>query len=160
MRAPAETSWTIRPLRPGDGAEMARLHHRAIMATHEDFYSVEQRRSWSFGLQPGQYQVPENGHFDVVEAEDVVIAFRDHTADEVLGLYIDPDWQGRGIGTALMRQAENRMIAMGTTRAKVHASLSAQAFYQHLGYNVIELTEHRSRGGLMLASVRLEKSIG
>jgi ribosomal protein S18 acetylase RimI-like enzyme len=160
MPATAGTPWTIRPLRPGDGADMARLHHRAIMATHEDFYSIDERRSWSSGLDPAQYKVPEHGHFDVVEADAVVIAFRDHVADEVLGLYIDPAWQGRGIGSALMRQAEARMIAMGTTLAKIHAALSSQAFYEKHGYRVTEYTEHRSRGGLLLRSVRLVKSIG
>lgn len=152
-------SWFIRPLRPGDGADMARLHQRAIMATHEDFYSVEQRRSWCFGLDPGQYRVPDGGHFDVVEADAAVIAFCDHIADEVVGLYIDPDWQGRGIGSALMRQAEGRMIALGTMTAKVHAALSSQTFYEKHGYRVTEYTEHRTRGGLMLPSVRLAKSI-
>lgn len=139
---------------------MARLHHRAIMATHENFYSVEQRRSWAFGLEPGQYRVPEGGHFDVVEADDVVVAFCDHSVDEVLGLYIDPNWQGRGIGTALMRQAEARMVAAGGRIARVHSALSSQSFYERLGYDLTERTRHRTRGGLLLDSVRLQKSIG
>lgn len=153
-------TWTIRPMRAGDGGEMMRLHHRAIMATHEDYYSVEQRRSWAFGLEPGQYKVPENGHFDVVEAYDVVIAFCDHTLDEVIGLYIDPAWQGRGIGTALMQQAETRMIAAGSPIAKVHSALSSQSFYERQGFVEAERTQHRTRGGLLLPSVRLQKSIG
>jgi GNAT superfamily N-acetyltransferase len=153
-------TWFIRPLRPGDGGDMARLHHRAIMATHEDFYSLDERKSWAFGLQPGQYKVPENGHFDVVEAEDVVVAFCDHVADEVLGLYVDPGWQGRGIGSALMRQAEGRMIAAGSRLARVHAALSSQAFYERHGYRFIEWTQHQSRGGLVMRGVRLQKSIG
>lgn len=153
-------SWTIRPMQAGDGDDMARLHHRAIMATSETHYSLDQRRSWALGLDPAQYRVPENGYFDVAEADGRVIAFCDHFVDEVIGLYIDPSWQGRGIGSALLRQAEGRMRAQGTRLARVHAALSSQTFYQRHGYVVVEHTEHRSRGGLMLPSVRLEKSIG
>lgn len=139
---------------------MARLHHRAIMATHENFYSLEQLRSWASGLEPDQYKVPENGHFDVVEANDRVVAFCDHIIDEVIGIYIDPAWQGRGIGTALMRQAEGRMVSAGSKFAKVHSALSSQSFYERLGYVMVEASEHRTRGGLVLRSVRLQKPIG
>lgn len=153
-------NWFIRPLRPGDGGEIHRLHHRAIMATHEDFYTLDERKSWAFGLRPDRYLVPEGGHFDVVEAEDVVVAFCDHVADEVMGLYVDPAWQGRGIGAAMMQQAEARMIAAGSRLAKVHASLSAQTFYERRGYSVTEWTQYQSRGGLIMRGVRLQKSIG
>lgn len=130
------------------------------MATSDAFYSLDQRQSWAYGLDPDQYQVPENGHFDVAEADGMVFAFCDHNASEVIGLYIDPSWQGRGIGSALLRQAEARMIVAGTRLARIHSALSSQSFYERHGYVIVERTEHRTRGGLMLPSTRLQKSIG
>ncbi len=152
-------SWTIRPMQAGDGAAMQRLHQRAIMATSDAYYSLEERESWAFGLRPDQYVVPANGWFDVAVADDRVIAFCDHGTDEVIGLYIDPAFQGRGIGSALLEQAERRMRAAGATLARVHSALSSQSFYERHGYRELERTTHRSRGGLMLPSVRLLKQL-
>jgi GNAT superfamily N-acetyltransferase len=147
----------IRPMQAGDSEAMQQLHQRAIMATPDTYYSLDERRSWAFGLQPGQYVTPANGHFDVAVVDDHVVAFCDHGPDEVIGLYIDPDFQGRGIGSALLGQAESRMRGAGTTFAKVHSALSSQGFYERHGYREIERTTHKSRGGLILPSVRLQK---
>ncbi len=155
----ARRDWTIRPLRDGDGAHLMRLHRSAILAIHPDVYTLEELQSWAFGLRGDQYKSPDGGRFEVVEIGGVVVAFRDHTDDEVLGLYVDPAWQGHGMGAELMRLAEERMVARGAARAKVHASLSAQSFYERLGYVVVQRTEHRSRGGLVMASVRMEKEL-
>lgn len=152
-------SWTIRPLRPGDGEAMQRLHHRAIMATSDAYYSLAERESWASGLRSDQYITPANGHFDVAEVDNRVVAFCDHGPDEVIGLYIDPAFQGRGIGSALLDQAEGRMRDAGTTIARVHSALSSQAFYERHGYREVERTTHESRGGLILPSVRLQKPI-
>lgn len=152
-------NWTIRPMQTGDGEAMQRLHQRAIMATSGTHYSLEQRESWAFGLRPEQYVTPANGHFDVVVVDDVIVAFCDHSLDEVIGLYIDPAHQGRGIGSALLSQAEGRMRNAGTTLANVHSALSSQSFYEQHGFRETERTTHRSRGGLIMPSVRLQKQL-
>ena len=152
-------TWTIRPMGLGDGAAMQPLHQRAIMATSDAYYSMEERQSWAFGLRPDQYVAPVGGHFDVVVVDDRIVAFCDHLPDEVIGLYIDPDFQGRGIGGALLGQAERRMREAGTTLAKIHSALSSQSFYERHGYREIERTTHKSRGGMILPSVRLQKQL-
>ena len=152
-------TWTIRPMRPGDGHAMHLLHRRAIMATSDTHYSLAERESWATGLRPDQYVTPANGYFDVVEMDRVVVAFCDHGPDEVIGLYVDPAFQGHGIGSALLNQAEGRMRDAGTTLAKIHAATSSQAFYERHGYREVERTMHKSRGGLMMPSVKLQKPI-
>ena len=152
-------SWTIRPMRPGDGEAMQKLHQRAIMATSDTYYSLEERESWAFGLRPDQYVTPANGYFDVAVADNLVIAFCDHGLDEIIGLYIDPAFQGQGIGSALLGRAESRMRNAGATLAKIHSALSSQAFYERHGYREIERSTHKSRGGMMLPSVRLQKQL-
>lgn len=152
-------TWTIRPMEAGDGAAMQRLHRAAIMATSDTYYSLEERESWAFGLRPDQYVTPANGCFDVAVMDGHVIAFCDHSADEVMGLYIDPAFHGQGIGSVLLAQAERRMRDAGTTLAKVHSALSSQSFYERHGYREVERTTHQSRGGLMLPSVRLLKHL-
>ena len=89
-----------------------------------------------------------------------VVAFCDHGPDEVIGLYVDPAFQGHGIGSALLNQAEGRMRDAGTTLAKIHAATSSQAFYERHGYREVERTMHKSRGGLIDAErSKLQKPI-
>lgn len=53
-------------------------------------------------------------------------------------LWIDDRWRGRGLGTALIRAAEARAVALGAVGAHLHtSSYQAPAFYARLGYEVI-----------------------
>jgi ribosomal protein S18 acetylase RimI-like enzyme len=54
---------------------------------------------------------------------------------------VHPDYQGRGLGKALMREAEKRIRAAGGTRIYIDTSYKAQyedtrAFYLSLGYEL------------------------
>lgn len=52
-------------------------------------------------------------------------------------LGVAPDARGRGVGTALMREAEARARAAGKTEMTLHTTswmTAAQAMYQRLGY--------------------------
>ncbi len=52
-------------------------------------------------------------------------------------LWIDDAFRGRGFGTALLRAAESRAIALGCTKSRLDtASFQAQRFYEALGYRV------------------------
>ncbi len=153
-------SWRVRALGPGDGEALALLHRRAILATSTRFYSTGQLASWAAGLRPEAYAAAPGGWFDVVTADDRVVAFCDQSGEDIRGLYVDPDWHGRGIGTALVRLAEDRMRTAGVSVAKVHSALSSRSFYERCGFHVTGFTEHPTRGGLVLPSVRLHKPIG
>ena len=54
---------------------------------------------------------------------------------------VHPDFQGQGLGKALMREAEKRIAAAGGSRIYIDTSYKAQyedtrAFYQSLGYEL------------------------
>lgn len=45
-----------------------------------------------------------------------------------------PEWQGRGVGSLLLQQLENRARLAGITRLHVQASVTGAGFYEHRGY--------------------------
>ena len=54
---------------------------------------------------------------------------------------VHPDFQGKGLGKALMREAEKRIIAAGGARIYIDTSYKAEyedtrAFYESLGYEL------------------------
>jgi GNAT superfamily N-acetyltransferase len=65
-------------------------------------------------------------------------------------LVVDQTWRGRGIGQALMREAEAWAAARGLASVALHTR-SAQAFYTRLGYRKVAAAD------LMRKPLRLEE---
>jgi len=152
----------IRPFQPSDGVPLADLHRRAILAISSDFYSLAERESWAQGLSADGYaRSAANGEiFEIaLGADSTPIAFCGRKGDEVCGLYVAPDFHGRGIGKLLLARAETAIAAAGHGRVTLAASLSAVPFYLAHGYNEAERTGFTSRGGLFIQAARLEKVI-
>ncbi|MCB0075827.1 MAG: GNAT family N-acetyltransferase [Anaerolineales bacterium] len=52
-------------------------------------------------------------------------------------LWVDDDYRGQGLGSALVGEAERRAIAWGCSRARVDTfDFEARGFYEQLGYEV------------------------
>lgn len=49
---------------------------------------------------------------------------------------VHPDFQGKGVGSQLVRSAEELAIELGGDRMVLHARESAVSFYRNLGYDV------------------------
>jgi ribosomal protein S18 acetylase RimI-like enzyme len=63
------------------------------------------------------------------------------TSHNLYWIAVHPEFQGRGLGKALMREAEKCIIAAGGTRIYIDTSYKAQyedtrAFYESLGYTL------------------------
>ena len=149
-----------------DGPNLARLHRRAILAVPDTFAAAADRESWAHAIAPGLYEkIEAKGRetFLVAEIGGVAVGFvsyaLDGTTGAITGLYVDPDWQGSGIGRRLSERAEAILRGYGAERVRVRASLSGVPAYEALGFAETGRGLHRTRGGRELPMVEMEKAL-
>ena len=76
----------------------------------------------------------------VAVLDDSVVGFVSWAGIELRTLYVDPAYNGKGIGEALHHACDEDARAIGRRIIRVDSSLSARGFYQRLGYNVVRKT--------------------
>ncbi|GHB46688.1 N-acetyltransferase [Pseudovibrio japonicus] len=136
--------------------------------------------SWKRGIGP---HVPPVSHdsvsietftgFASARLDQIVVAVKD---DRVLGftateqannfitdLWIDPDCESSGLGTALMEEAERRIAARGYHTAEISVLLQnerALSLYRHMKYeDVQEETKFNKTLKSEITSIRLRKHL-
>lgn len=155
--------FSIRPARPEDAGQIARVHQRAIRLLARESYSAAELESWADGVKVAYYRlrIEDTPHFELAEdGGGAVIGFAAVRDDEMWLLYIDPDWARRGIGSALLRRAEANLLDAGHEDIWVQSSLNARTFYAKHGYLEQETFDAPTRGGLALKAVRMTKRLG
>jgi ribosomal protein S18 acetylase RimI-like enzyme len=145
----------IRPFEESDRAAVVDLWRRAglVRPWNDPDRDIDRKVADSpWGMVVG---VPEPG--DGAADPDLVIASMmvgyDGHRGSVFYLAVDPDWRGRGLGTALMDHAEELLCARGCP--KINVSVRAEnsqviGFYADRGYQM-EGADHAVTLGLRLA---------
>ena len=155
----AKLGFDLRPFEPGDGEALLAVHQAAIQATSE-FYSQAERDSWATGLEAARYAqiyAEDEKCIVAVDPKGHPVGFCSYAEDEIRGLFVHPDLQGKGIGRALLNSVESALLNAGRWPIKLEATTSARAFYEKSGYKVLEETMGDSRGGLQLAVLKMQK---
>lgn len=153
---------TIRAGTPADAPAILELHRASIMAIGRSHYTQVEVESWAAGLVAERYaQMMERGEesFIVASVADGSLAgFCSFKPGEIVGLYVAPSWARRGVGGALLQQAES-IAAAEPGVIRIGASLSGQAFYEAHGYRVTIRRTWKTRGGLAIDVVDMEKAL-
>ncbi len=87
----------------------------------------------------GFSELEENGHIDC--------------------FYCAYDWQGRGVGSALLDAIEREAARMGVTRLFTEASITARGFFEKKGFSV-ECEQTVSLRGEQFTNFAMSKRIG
>ncbi len=155
--------FSIRPFKDGDEFALCELHVAAIRAVPETFYTRKQIAAWANGKTPEIYvrmqTDPGETVYVAADGDDRPVGFCGFLGDQIKGLYVNPDWQGKGVGKALMGVAEAELIAAGAKRLTVHAARSAYGFYQGLGYIQTGIANHTLRNGQEIEAAWYEKPV-
>jgi putative acetyltransferase len=142
----APSEFQTRRAHPGDAEAIALAHLDSIRSIGPAFYPPDVVEEWGSGLTPdiyvkamdgGEAFFIATGHID---GESTVLGFSTHRVDDAqdgASVYVRGEAARRGIGTALLRLAEEHAAAQGATSIQIQASLAGVEFYKANGFDEI-----------------------
>jgi ribosomal protein S18 acetylase RimI-like enzyme len=137
----------IREARLGDGPAVAAVFGaaRALMTYLPQLHTAEEDVEFYRGVvQGGGGAVGSVGGagkvVEVAEVDGVVVGFSAVRDDWLDHLYVDPSWQGRGIGSELLARAQAAR-PVGLTLWVFEENTGAQALYARAGFAEVERTD-------------------
>jgi GNAT superfamily N-acetyltransferase len=147
----------IRRADPEDAWAIALAHIDSIRSIGPQYYAAEIVAAWGAGLTSDIYvNAMKGGEAFFVAVGDLdgnraVLGFSTHRVDDAqdgVSVYVRGSSARRGIGSALLRQAEAHALAHGATSIQIQASLAGVEFYKSNGF------EELGRGEAVLMSGR------
>jgi len=134
--------WNLRPARLDDRDllfELNRLTMRAHVERVWGWDDAQQATFFDNRFQPERWQVIQAEGQDIgvliVEENDVEIYLTE--------IQLLPEWQGRGIGTAIIQRLMDEAVASGRplTLRVLHVNDRARALYERLGFHAFKEIE-------------------
>jgi ribosomal protein S18 acetylase RimI-like enzyme len=156
----------LRRARPDDARGIEQVHRRAIMAVEEPRYDDEILESWAPKLTDDRIErLADDIEGDVLtffvfeSLDDEIVGFScvEHDDGSIRAVYVAPSLSGRGLGSALLRQAEWAATQSGVDTLRVEASFNAVGFYESQGYRRETEATHELSDGTEMSCVRMVK---
>lgn len=127
----------IRPIEEGDKRKIIRLWHRCGLFSENSLDAENEFKVASMLPYSQIFVAEEEG--DVIA---VVLAAISHTSGWIWDLAVDPEYQRKGLGKAMVRHAENWIVKQGCKRSMLFLQNNTDTllyFYAGLSYeNVTE----------------------
>jgi putative acetyltransferase len=123
-----------------DASRLFELRQQAIIALAPKGMSVAEAQAWAATLTvEGMDRKLRELEIWVAEVNGVVVGWGAIQRDRLEGLYTDPEFAGRGVGTELLGMLEALMRGRDIPAAALEASSNAEEFYRRRGYEPIGL---------------------
>lgn len=156
---------TLRSATPADTEAILVVYVAAIIANGPAAYSDKQVSAWAAKAEGTDRY--EDGIADpetelvVAEADSRVVGFGelDIESGEVKAVFVDPEWDGRGVGSSILRHFEHRLADEGLDVVRLRAVLNAVGVYRHHGYERDERVTNTTTNGVEVESVWMEKPL-
>ena len=151
---------------PGDAEAIAQAHLDSIRSIGPAFYPPEIVEAWGSGLTPDIYvKAMEGGEaFFIatghIDGKAAVLGFSTDRVDDAqdgTSVYVRGGATRRGIGTALLRLAEEHAFARGATSIQIQASLAGVEFYKANGFEETDRGEAHLMSGRSMPCVFMRK---
>jgi len=145
-----------------DVPEILRLVARSIAFACREHYDQAQRAA-VYATYAGAMFVEWRGPFESlvqrIDGRIVGFAQLDPAGGRLRALFVDADWQGRGVGRALLADVEARAVQRGCARLHGAMSLNAVLFYARCGFRTCGDAEPLGSNRVAVPIVRMEKRL-
>ncbi len=160
--ADMETSnGTVRPAVIADLDAMIAVRQRSIGALSEA-YSNDVLRGWQQHDESTYLAGMVDDELALVAEQDarlVGMVALDLDKQELVLLFTDPAYQGRGVGTALLRKLEHLACEYGLATLNLEATQNAVSYYRRTGYRERPVERSRRCQSLGVPSTPMHRSL-
>ncbi|WP_404455220.1 GNAT family N-acetyltransferase [Oceanobacillus kapialis] len=155
----------IRAFQSSDINQMVSLFYETVHAVNARDYTTEQLNAWAPKEEMDAKLKRWNDSFGrniayIAEIQREIVGFGDMTHKGYLDrLFTHKDFQGQGIATALMNRLESEAKLIGIKEIETEASITAKAFFEQRGYQIIEPQTVELKG-ITLVNFNMCKRLG
>ncbi|MBI2786779.1 MAG: GNAT family N-acetyltransferase [Legionella longbeachae] len=153
----------IREYEVGDELEIYQLFYDTVHHINRSDYTEEQVNIWAPkdpNLSQWQISLQENYSFVAIDKEDnKIIGFADLEKNGCLYRgYVHKNYQGRGIGKALLNVREKKARELGIRKLFSEVSITARPFFEKQGY-IIEKEQTKNLCGVSFINYWMTKEL-
>ena len=151
----------LRRYRPDDCAATLEVFRQAVHRGAAQYYAPEQLAAWAPAeMDEEAWKAARARPFTwVAVVRGVVVGFCDWSPEGFVGLlYVHPDHMRRGVGAALLDEAERTAREAGLVRMHANVSLAAESVFVRAGYAAVRSQTVERRGETLINTV-MEKSL-
>ena len=137
MSIPEQTR--IRHFRQSDIGPLQRLIQETLDVSYSGVYPPRAVEFFKkFHAEQGILERSQAGIILVAEENGKLIATGSLVQNEILAVFVHPEFQHGGHGKILMKMLEDEARASGQRQTQLSVSLTSKRFYESLGYELVE----------------------
>lgn len=137
----------IREFEPKDATAVSDVIRQTMRVTNSKDYSLEILAPLIEYFSPEKVLALGKERFCLVaEIDNQIIGTAALEESELCTFFVSPDFQGKGIGTLLIKAIENIAAENKIKKIKFASSLSAVSFYEKMGYRKNGLDKEETAG--------------
>jgi GNAT superfamily N-acetyltransferase len=155
----------VRPLLPEESRTWLDIHHKAVRASAAD-YPTEVIEAWApLPITDDQLEATRanpDGEIRIAALSNkTIVGIGAVISDrrELRACYVSPEAAGKGVGRAIVAKLEAIAWRQGARFLTVESTLTAQPFYERLGYKALRRSGRLLPSGVPIACIEMHKRL-